>query len=243
MMLTFPTLCYITGCGWWAGVSGFANAPASARVRRPRADVAPWHSTKRATQRLRKQDRLLQQLPHVPHLQSAWLLLLYCAAPRCTYYLPTGRGPCRPPTRQTSLPSMMLRSCAASRSCWPGGGGEMPSPTLAPVEPAPPQLGGLGLGCEKATPATSPTAALRPARHDPGGFGRQGWQHAATTATDKRVLETLLSELDRTSRALLLNQAGETASCTIPTTSETRVPDEEYRVMLLRTPRWRLGRL
>ncbi|CAE7196364.1 unnamed protein product [Symbiodinium natans] len=28
-------------------------------------------------QRLRKQDCLLQQLPHVPHLQSTWLLLLY----------------------------------------------------------------------------------------------------------------------------------------------------------------------
>ena len=83
--------------------------------------------------------------------------------------------------------------------------------------------------------ATSPATACR--RHDPSGFGRPGWQHAATTATDKRVLETLFSELDPTSRALLLSQAGEAASCAFtafPTTFDTRVPDEEYRVMLLR---------
>ena len=64
---------------------------------------------------------------------------------------------------------------------------------------------------------------------------------AATTATDKRVLETLFSELDPTSLELLLSQAGEAASraascafTAFPTTSDTRVPDEEYRVMLLR---------
>ena len=51
------------------------------------------------------------------------------------------------------------------------------------------------------------------------------------------MLETLFSGLDPTSRALLLSQAGEAASCAFtafPTTSDIRVPDEEYRVMLLR---------
>ena len=40
-------------------------------------------------QRLEDQDRLLQRIPLVPHLQCAWLLLLFCGAPRCTYMLRT----------------------------------------------------------------------------------------------------------------------------------------------------------
>ena len=34
------------------------------------------------------QERLLQRIPRVPHLQCTWLLL-YCGAPRCTYLLRT----------------------------------------------------------------------------------------------------------------------------------------------------------
>ena len=37
--------------------------------------------------RLQEQDRLLSRIPRVPELQSAWLLLLYCATPRSTYLL------------------------------------------------------------------------------------------------------------------------------------------------------------
>ena len=37
----------------------------------------------------RKHDELLPRLPELPHLQTAWLLLLYCAAPRCQYLLRT----------------------------------------------------------------------------------------------------------------------------------------------------------
>ena len=32
-------------------------------------------------------DKLLQQLPHLQDLQAFWLLLLYCASPRCIYQL------------------------------------------------------------------------------------------------------------------------------------------------------------
>ena len=32
-------------------------------------------------------DKLLQQLPHLQDLQASWLLLLYCASPRCIYQL------------------------------------------------------------------------------------------------------------------------------------------------------------
>ena len=43
----------------------------------------------------RKHDKLLQRLPELPHLQTAWLLL-YCAAPRSQYLLrmlpPAARG-------------------------------------------------------------------------------------------------------------------------------------------------------
>eukprot|EP00439_Symbiodinium_sp_Y106_P065357 s637_g10.t1 len=40
-------------------------------------------------QRLEEQDRLLSRIPHVPNLKSAWLLLLYCPAPRSTHLLRT----------------------------------------------------------------------------------------------------------------------------------------------------------
>ena len=33
------------------------------------------------------QDRLLPRIPRMPDLQAAWLLLLFCAAPRCNYLL------------------------------------------------------------------------------------------------------------------------------------------------------------
>ena len=33
----------------------------------------------------RDQAHVLDPIPHGPHLQSAWLLLLFCGAPRCTY--------------------------------------------------------------------------------------------------------------------------------------------------------------
>ena len=66
---------------------------------------------------------------------------------------------------------------------------------------------------------------------------RPGWQRTASKALHKPVLETLFTELDPTSRALLLSQGGDAASCAFtafPTSADTRVPDDEFRVMLLR---------
>eukprot|EP00439_Symbiodinium_sp_Y106_P065510 s1439_g10.t1 len=65
---------------------------------------------------------------------------------------------------------------------------------------------------------------------------RPGGQRTASKALHKRALETLFTELDPTSRALL-SQGGDAASCAptaFPTSADTRVPDDEFRVMLLR---------
>ena len=73
------------------------------------------------------------------------------------------------------------------------------------------------------------------ARPAPGG--RPGWQGVASKAFDKHALEMLFNDIDSTSQALLLSQGGDAASCAftaLPTSADTRVPDAEYRVMLLR---------
>ena len=54
---------------------------------------------------------------------------------------------------------------------------------------------------------------------------------------DKRALEMLFAALDYASQALLLSQSGEGASCvltTVPSCPEFDVPNDEYRVVLLR---------
>ena len=66
---------------------------------------------------------------------------------------------------------------------------------------------------------------------------RRGWQKLAGAAVDKRALEMLFADLDNASRALLLSQSGEGASCvltTIPSCPEFDVPNDEYRVVHLR---------
>ena len=248
-------------------------------------------------QKLLEHDRLLQRIPHVPHLQSAWLLLLYCAAPRCVYLLRT-----LAPTDTADFAAQhdtAVRSCLATLLAGGGDTGTMPELSARRAQ-LPLRLGGLGLGSAErqryaaywaswadtlqvlrdrqpgvlaelvrplldveaaGTPASTRAAAqaaeyLRaqgfrapswatllesdfeapPGRREPG-IGRPGWQHAATTATDKRVLETLFSDLDPASRALLLSQSGDAASCAFtafPTSRDTDVPDAEYRILLLR---------
>ena len=77
-------------------------------------------------------------------------------------------------------------------------------------------------------PPTTPLA--RPQEKDRAGSERH--PKPCTSA-----LETLFTELDSTSRALLLSQGGDAASCAftaVPTSADTRVPDDEFRVMLLR---------
>ena len=66
---------------------------------------------------------------------------------------------------------------------------------------------------------------------------RRGWQKLAGAAVDKRALEMLFADLDNASRALLLSQSGEGASCVLPTVRscpEFDVPNNEYRVVLPR---------
>ena len=59
----------------------------------------------------------------------------------------------------------------------------------------------------------------------------------ACSCLDQRVLETLLSDLDSASRALLLSQAGSGGSVvltTLPTREEFTMPDDVARCVLLR---------
>ena len=42
-----------------------------------------------ADARLQEEHRLLDELPHLPDLQCAWLLLLFCASPRANHALRT----------------------------------------------------------------------------------------------------------------------------------------------------------
>ena len=66
---------------------------------------------------------------------------------------------------------------------------------------------------------------------------RRGWQKLAGAAVDKHALEMLFADLDNASRALLLSQSGEGASCvltTVPSCPEFDVPNDEYRLVLLR---------
>ena len=65
----------------------------------------------------------------------------------------------------------------------------------------------------------------------------RGWQRAATASLDASACESLLSDLDPASRALLLSQAGPGGSraiTTLPTSPELRLPSECMRVVLLR---------
>ena len=64
--------CHPTSKGW------VSLGPFLAATRSHKAFLAE----KRASQ-----DALLQRIPAVPHLQSAWLILLLCGAPRANYLL------------------------------------------------------------------------------------------------------------------------------------------------------------
>ena len=61
------------------------------------------------SRRREMQDRLLGKLPTVSDLHPAWLLLLFCAAPRANYLL---RMP--PPEQRKRLPADMMRLCATA---------------------------------------------------------------------------------------------------------------------------------
>ena len=135
--------------------------------------------------------------------------------------------------RSATLPG---RCGNSNRAFWPPFSARW---TRRPVEPPPAReqqnrlpasyaqkasLRQLGRSCWKRMPPPPPGE-------------RPGWQRTASKALHKPVLETLFTELDPTSRALLLSQGGDAASCAFtafPTSADTRVPDDEFRVMLLR---------
>ena len=71
---------------------------------------------------------------------------------------------------------------------------------------------------------------------EPGDFLR-GWQKEATSLTDEAAHNTLFSDLDLASRALLLSQAGPQvgrALHVLPTGAELRLPSDRLRIVLLR---------
>ena len=63
-----------------------------------------------------QQDELLARLPALQKLQSAWMLLWLCAAPRCNYLLRTV-----PASLRNSPPRTTRRSRDASPFFWRGG--------------------------------------------------------------------------------------------------------------------------
>ena len=74
-----------------------------------------------------------------------------------------------------------------------------------------------------------------PVVHNFGDFLR-GWQRAARASLDAATCESLLSDLDPASRAVLLSHAGPGGSRAItarPTSPELRMPSECMRVVLL----------
>ena len=145
--------------------------------------------------------------------------------------LPTG-APGRTPPERCGNSNRAFWPPFSAR-CWTRRSVEPPPSTRAAEQAAPegfpaPNWAKL-LEEDAAAPADLTT---RPA---PGE--RPGGQRTASKALHKRALETLFTELDPTSRALLLSQGGDAASCAptaFPTSADTRVPDDEFRVMLLR---------
>ena len=86
-------------------------------------------------------------------------------------------------------------------------------------------------------------AGARPAQNsddelmDGLGDPVRGWQRDASEARDAVERDDLLSDLDPPSRALMLSQAGPMAAralTAIPTTPEFTIPQQHFRVLLLR---------
>ena len=106
--------------------------------------------------------------------------------------------------------------------------------------------GGGGLPCVAQAASTLPPDFHRPTWQGlwdgaaPGqgsGDFLRGWQKEATLLTDEAARDTLFSDLDLASRALLLSQAGPQAGRALhvlPTAAELRLPSDLFRIVLLR---------
>ena len=89
-----------------------------------------------AEARLRAEHELLYQLPKLPHLQCAWLLLLMCASSRACHAI------------RTMAPSA---SAAYARQNMLGGTGDADAAQARQIAALPGALGGLGLQSAETT--------------------------------------------------------------------------------------------
>ena len=116
-------------------------------------------------------------------------------------------------------------------------GGPAPAPSVAALVHAAESLRAQGFQVppwESLLGGQRPPAAPEPRTH---GDTLRGWQRAAVACQDRTACESLLSDLDPASRALLLSQAGPggpRAVTALPTAPEFRMPSECMRILLLR---------
>ena len=71
-----------------------------------------------------------------------------------------------------------------------------------------------------------------PADFEPGGV-RQGWQHEASFHVEEQHRDDLLTRVTVQAQALIRSQAG-AALTVVPTSRETKIPSQMFRVVLLR---------
>ena len=101
----------------------------------------PAFSEAYLAERLERQAALLRELPLLPDLQAAWLLLSYCAAPRAQHILRT-----LPPSASRPYAEAHDAAVAATLSTLLGEPAGLPAHALA-LAFLPSRLGGLGLAC------------------------------------------------------------------------------------------------
>ena len=93
-----------------------------------------------AEERLRTEQQLLDQLPKLPDLQCAWLLLRLCASPRANHAIRT-----MPPSQSAVYASAHDAAVWATLQALLGGPSEQDNGLAREVAALPAALGGLGL--------------------------------------------------------------------------------------------------
>ena len=102
-------------------------------------------------------EALLRQLPQMPDLQCAWLLLCYCAAPRPNHALRTIPPSLNEPYAAGTLPAFFFRALFRAASAVPASEKSCASGTQG-------QPGGLAAGPRR-PPAAAAAARRRPEQH------------------------------------------------------------------------------
>ena len=160
-------------CIWAKHVRGTAQgrSPVLGSPIGSREFVATKHA-----QRLEEQDRLLSRIPHVPNLKSAWLLLLYCAAPRSTHLLRTLYTADFAASHDAAIQHCLAQMLA-------GGDGDIARAQL------PLSMGGLGLGS-----AVQQRHAGRSGHPSPPAAGRDGQWNPPQQRAAEQAARFLRSE-------------------------------------------------